>query len=323
VGGPGQWVQAVDSFQQRHDRLGFVVAVIKKYGDDRGGALAGLLTYYGFLAVFPLLLLLTTILGFVLGASSAASDRVLRSALIDFPIIGDELTTSIHPLRGSTPAMVFGLLGLAWGSLGVTQVAQHAMAEVWNIPGVRRPGFGTRLTRGVLLFLLIGLGVASTTLLAAVAAAGGHSLLVVTAGLGASAAINVALFIGAFRITTPKQIPTHQLLTGSVLAGIAWTILQTIGGLLVSHQLRHASQVYGFFGSVLGLISWLFLGAQLTLYCAELNVVRARRLWPRSIVQPPLTSADQRTLTAIALQGERRPEETVTVTFDEPDTPVR
>ena len=309
-------MKSLDQFQQRHSRVGFAVGVIKKYGDDRGGSLAALMTYYGFLAVFPLLLLLTTILGYVLGASSSASSSVLRSALVDFPIIGDQLTGSIHPLRGSLPAVVFGLIGLVCGSLGVTQVTQHAMAEVWNIPGVRRPSFLTRLTRGLLLFVLVGVGVASTTLLASVAAVGADTPLLAIAGLIGSAAINLALFTGAFRITTPKPIPTRDLLLGAAIASIAWTVLQAVGGLLVAHQLRHASEVYGFFGSVLGLISWLFLGAQLTIYCAELNVDRVRRLWPRSILQTPHTPADRRTLTDIALQGERRPEENVRVTFD-------
>ena len=313
-------VRSVDTFQQRRRTLGFVFAVVKKYGDDRGSSLAALITYYGFLAVFPLLLLLTTFLGYLLGASSSAADRILRSALVDFPIIGDQLTTAIRPLRGSGLALAVGLIGLGWGSLGVTQVAQHAMAEVWNIPGVHRPNFVTRLTRGVLLFVVLGVGITLTTVLASLAALGGHSLIFRVAGFAGSAAVNVALFISAFRITTPKQIPTRNLVAGAGVAAAAWTLLQALGGYLVSHQLRHASQVYGYFASVLGLISWLYLGAQLTLYGAELNVVRVRHLWPRSIVQPPLTPADRRTLTDIALQGERRPEETVEVTFNNQPT---
>jgi uncharacterized BrkB/YihY/UPF0761 family membrane protein len=106
------------------------------------------------------------------------------------------------------------------------------------------------------------------------------------------------------------------LIPGAVAAGVFWQLLQTFGGYLVAHQLRNATQVYGFFAVVLGLLGWLSLGAQLTIYCAEFNVVWHRRLWPRSLLQPPLTSADRATLTAIAEQEERRPEETVDVTFD-------
>jgi hypothetical protein len=84
--------------------------------------------------------------------------------------------------------------------------------------------------------------------------------------------------------------------------------------------------VYGFFAIALGLMSWLFLSAQVTLYAAEVNVVRARRLWPRSILQPPLTQADQRALTDLARQEERRPEQAINVEFtpqgSEPDPMV-
>ena len=115
---------------------------------------------------------------------------------------------------------------------------------------------------------------------------------------------------------TPRQVATRDLVPGAVVAGVIWSVLQAFGGYLVGHQLRHADQVYGFFGTVLGLMSWLYLGAQVTLYSAEFNVVRSRQLWPRSIVQPPLTPADEAALTAIAMQEERRPEQDVRVTFD-------
>jgi uncharacterized BrkB/YihY/UPF0761 family membrane protein len=88
-------------------------------------------------------------------------------------------------------------------------------------------------------------------------------------------------------VLTPKQIPTRQLVAGALVAGVAWQVLQAVGGFLVGHYLRHTSQVYGVFAIVLGLLFWLYLGAQLTLYAAEVNVVAARRLWPRSLLQPP------------------------------------
>jgi Virulence factor BrkB len=116
-------------------------------------------------------------------------------------------------------------------------------------------------------------------------------------------------------VLTPGRIPTRRLLVGAAVAGVLFTLLQAVGGYLVGHSLKHAQQVYGFFAIVLGLMSWLFLSAQVTLYGAEVNVVRARRLWPRSILQPPLTEADQRALTDLAKQEERRPEQAVNVEF--------
>lgn len=303
-------VRRVDTFQQDHRPTAFTFGVIKKFGDDRGGSLAALITYYGFLAVFPLLLLLTTVLGFVINNNNHARQRILSSALRDFPIVGDQLARSVHPLQGSAVGLVIGILGLIWGSMGISQAAQYAMAEIWNIPGEDRPGFVPRLLRSFMLLGVLALGVGLTTAsvsFAALAPLGVFTRVLIPM---LTVAVNVGLFTVGFRVLTPS-IGTRDLVPGAIVGGIGWSILQVVGALLVGHNLRHASQVYGYFASVLGLISWLYLSAQFALYACEINVVRARRLWPRSIVQPPLTEADKRTLDGIAEQGRRRPEQEV------------
>ena len=297
-------LRRVDRYQQRHGWLGFLFAVVKKFGDDKGGNLTTLLAWNGFFALFPLLLILVTTLGFLLGRQPALEQRVLHSTLAEFPIIGDQLQDNVHSLRANGIALVIGLAGFVWGARGITQAGQHAMAEIWNIPGRQRPSFATRQLRGLLLLLVFGLGVVATTALAAQASFGGHSPLVVLANLAASAAVNAALFLVAFRVLTPRQVPIGRLLVGAAVAGVLFTLLQAVGGYLVGHNLKHAQQVYGFFAIVLGLM-----------YGAEVNVVRARRLWPRSILQPPLTEADQRALIDLAKQEERRPEEAINVQF--------
>jgi YihY family inner membrane protein len=308
-------LRRVDRYQQRHGWLGFPFAVIKKFGDDKGGNLTTLLAWNGFFALFPLLLILVTALGFLLSRHPALEQRVLNSTLAEFPIIGDQLQKNVHSLRANGLGLVIGLVGFLWGARGITQAGQHAMAEIWNIPGKQRPSFATRQLRGLVLLLVFGLGVVATTALAALASFGGHSLLVVLANLAASAVVNAALFLIAFRVLTPGRIPTRRLLVGAAVAGVLFTLLQAAGGYLVGHNLKHAQAVYGFFAIVLGLMSWLFLSAQVILYGAEVNVVRARRLWPRSILQPPLTEADQRALIDLAKQEERRPEQAVNVEF--------
>lgn len=309
-------IRHIDSFQQGHRGLAFIVGVIKKFGDDRAGSLAALIAYYGFLAIFPLLLLLTTFLGFVMDQNSAIKRSVLQSALRDFPIIGEQLSQAIHPLRGNAFAVTFGVVGLVWGSLGVAHAGQLAMAEVWNIRGVDRPPFAKRLLRGFGLLAVLGLGLIATTVLAGLSTSDTDVPLQI-AGVVLPVALNVGLFVLAFRVLTVRAVPSRDLLPGAIIGGICWSVLQVLGAYLVAHQLRYASQVYGYFASVLGLVSWLFLGAQVTLYAAEANVVWTRRLWPRSIVQPPLTDADKRAFDDIALQGERRPEQVVESTWTE------
>jgi uncharacterized BrkB/YihY/UPF0761 family membrane protein len=195
------------------------------------------------------------------------------------------------------------------------------MAQVWNVKGVERPGFFTRLARSLVFLGTLGLGLAVTTIVTAVVAAGHHGAVIDSFGVVLSVAVNAALFVAVFRVLTPRQIAPAQLIPGAVCAGVAWSLLQGFGGYLIGHQLRHASQVYGLFGLVLGLLSFLTLAATMTLYAAEVNVVHARHLWPRSILQPPLTPSDERVLADIAEQEERRPEQAISVTFDNPPGP--
>jgi uncharacterized BrkB/YihY/UPF0761 family membrane protein len=310
-------LRAADSAQQSRRAPGFVVGVVKKFGDDRGGQLAALITYYAFAAVFPLLLLLTTSLGFVLRGNPGVQKAVLNSALTDFPIIGDQLSQNVHSLKGTDVAVVIGALGLLYGALGVTQILQFAMAQVWNIPGAERPGFLTRMGRGLLLFIALAIGLALSTAATGLVGFVAHGALAWIAGLVCAAVVNTALYLACFRILTPDEVPLRQLLPGCLVGGPAWTALQTFGGILVAHQLRHSTQVYGFFGTVLGLISWLYLAARITVYAAEINVVRARTLWPRSLLQPPLTPADRVVLDALVKQEERRPEQRVHSSFSE------
>ena len=309
--------RAADRFQQRVAPLAFVGAVVKKYGDDRGGSLAALIAYYGFLSLFPLLLLLVTVLGIVVGGDSALAHRIEHSALSQFPVIGTQIGTNLHELhQRSALGLVVGIAGLLWGSQGASQAGQFAMAEIWNVPAVVRPNYWRRLARTGLMTAALGVFlVVSTGLAGIVTFAGGRSWPERAGGLVLSLVVNIALYLVAFRTLTPRQVETRELVPGTFFGGAGWTVLQLVGTLLVDHLLRNTSQVYGFFAVVLGLLAYISVVAQLSLYAAELNVVRARRLWPRSFVQPPLTEADRRVLSDLVRQSQRRPEQAVAAGF--------
>ena len=200
-------LRRVDRYQQRHGWLGFVFAVVKKFGDDKGGNLTTLLAWNGFFALFPLLLILVTTLGFLLGRHPALEQRVLHSTLAEFPIIGDQLQDNVHSLRANGIALVIGLAGFVWGARGITQAGQHAMAEIWNIPGRQRPSFATRQLRGLLLLLVFGLGVVATTALASLPSLGGHTPLFGLANLAAPAVVNAVLFLVAFACSPLVRSP--------------------------------------------------------------------------------------------------------------------
>jgi YihY family inner membrane protein len=309
-------LRKVDVTQQRYTPTAFVFGVVKKYGDDNGGVLVSNLAYSAFVSLFPLLLVLVTILTYAAAVNPSFRTDVLNAVARQVPLLGRTLTDNVHQLkRSSIIGLIVGLVGLIWGATGLAQSGLFTMEQVWNLPGPARPGYVQRLGRAVLFLGLLGAGVIVTTGLSSLPNYV-HNL-----GIGSeilieavTAAFNVGMYIGAFRVLTPKGVPTRNLLPGAITGGILWTLLQFLGTYLVHHYL-HSDSVYGVFGTVLGLLAWIYLAVEITVYSAEINVVLARRLWPRSIIQPPLTEADRASMALQALQNQRRPEQHIEVTF--------
>lgn len=313
-------IRRIDRWQQRHVASAFVVGVIKKYGDDNGGQLVASLSHSAFVSLFPLLLVLTTILGIVAAGNQHLRHLVLSAAAAQFPGLSTELRHNVHQLRRSSVlGLIVGLIFALWGSSGLAQSGIFAMAQVWNLPGPARPGYWQRLGRAGLFLLVLAGGVVVTTLLTSFGTFGSSSLgLTIVADILAAAG-NVGMYMIGFRVLTPKSIQVRKLVPGAVLAGLGWTILQTVGTQLVKHYL-HSDSVYGIFAIVLSLVAWIYLVVEVTIYAAEVNVVLERRLWPRSIVQPPLTPADRIALSLQPLAEQRRSEQHVAVSYaDEQD----
>jgi YihY family inner membrane protein len=295
--------------------LAFPYAVSKKFGDDQGGNLAALLAYYAFLSVFPLLLLFSTVLAYMLHGNPALQQRFLHSALVEFPVIGDQLKT--QQLHGHWYVLVVSAAISLWGARGVATAAQNAWNAVWNVPYARRPGFLPALGRSFALLVVMGAAVVVTGLLSGLGESTGAVGILTRVGVFvASAIVNVGVFLLGFRLATANEVPLRCMAPGAVISAVLWQGLLVAGTLLVGHQVRHQQSLYGTFGVVLGLLGWLHLQATLTLYAVESDVVRTRRLWPRSLVQPPLTQGDQRAYRAYAETTRRRPE-------DEQDVDVR
>lgn len=271
-----------DAWQRRRSPVGFAVAVAKKFGEDRGGSLVAHLSYFGFLSIFPLLLILVTILGFI--GNRAVAHSVIGSSLAQFPVLGEQIGKNVaHPLRGSGFGLGVGLLVLLYGALGSAHAAQFAMAEVWNLPRADRPGWAVRMGRAVVLFGELGVGMGIAAGLAGVVSSAGDSLITQMVGFVAAAGLNVALAVLLFRTLTPKIISTTALVRGACVAGGAYTVLLHVGANLVLHQLRQSTAIYGQFGLVLGLLAWISLVVRVGIYAAEINVVYERRLWPRTL----------------------------------------
>jgi YihY family inner membrane protein len=312
-------LEAFDRYQQRHRWLAVPVAVVRKFSDDQAGSLAALVAYYGFFALFPLLLVFVTVLGYVLSGDPSAQASIKNGVLAQFPIIGPQISQNVQALHGHATTLIIGILGSLWGGLGVTNASQNAFNKVWAVPHNERPNFIQTRVRGLGVLVLLGVLFIVSSVASGVVTGGLGGPWAKVAGIAFSLIVNVFLFLAAFRLLTAAEIGTRCLMQGVLVASVLWEILQVGGGLYVGHVLRHASAAYGVFGVVIGLLSWLYLGAQATLYAAEINVVRARRLWPRSLFNAPSTSGDHETLTAIAKVEERLEGEKIDVTFGAPD----
>ncbi len=307
----------IDGFQRRHSLFGFPYAVVKKYGDDQSGNLAALIAYYGFFSLFPLLLVFVTILGLVLKDNPTLQAKILDSALAQFPIIGDQIENNIHSLQGSGLTLLIGVLVTLWAGLGVMNAMQTAMNVVWDVPRRDRPNFLKGRLRALLMLGLLGTASIAAAVVAGVTAAAANSTVSFVLGLVLSFALNFGVFLLAFRILTARKLSWGDVLPGAVVAAVAWLALQLLGGYIVGHQLKSASQVYGLFAMVIGLLAWMALGATVTLYAAEINVVRKERLWPRGLIRPPLTDADRAAYRRAAIAAERLPEQSVAVRFEQ------
>ncbi len=306
-------VRKFDEFQQRHKALAIPMAVLKKFGDDQAGSLAALVAYYAFFSLVPLLLVFVTILGFVLSGDPSTQQSIEQSVTKQFQ--GAAGFLHVTALRGNVTVLVLGVLTSLWSGLGVTQAAQNAFDRVWAVPFKDRPDFLHRRLRGLALLVSLGTLFIVATVASGVVTAGlGKGALETVAGIVVSLLTNIALFLAAFRFMTARTIATSCMWIGVIAAAIFWEILQVGGGYYIGHFLKHAQGAYGSFGIVIGLLVFMHLGAQLTLYAAEINVVLNRKLYPRSLFSPKVP-ADEKTLRALAKVEERHESEEIDVHF--------
>ena len=297
-----RWTERVDRFQRRHPAAGFPIAVLYKFMDDDGHFLAALITYYGFLSLFPTLLLLATVLGLVLAGDPELQQRLLDSALAEFPVIGPQLARP-EGLGGGVTGLVVGGLVALYGALGMGQAIQHAMNTVWAVPRHRRPDPISSRGRSLMLLCTLGLLVLASTVLSALgsgaAAYGGFSGWLTVLLTVASVLANAAVFVLGFRITTVRRLTTRQVLPGALTAAVLWQLLQSFGGVYVARVVANASAVDAVFALVLGLLAFIYLAAVALMLCVEIDVVRVDSLYPRALLTPfvdhkDLTEGDER-----------------------------
>jgi uncharacterized BrkB/YihY/UPF0761 family membrane protein len=309
-------VGALDAWQRRVRWAGVPYAMQKKFGDDNANLQVLALAWYGFTAIFPLLLVVVTVLGFI-GQESLGTG--VLTTLHKFPVVGSSFNPAkSNSLHGSTIGLVIGLLGLIYGAQGVTQSAQQAMVTVWNVPQTKTTGFLPRLGRSLAGLVIIGGAFLVNAALSTYVTGGTSNYAIRVPALAGLLILNSALYYAAFTVLTPKVVGPRGLWPGAVMGGVAFTALITVGTGLLTHTLKNASNTYGTFGSVIGIVAILLLLAKVSIYAAELNPVLSRSLYPRAL---PLggepTAADLRVLTDLVHAQRRRDDQVIGVGFGE------
>lgn len=275
-------LDAVDAAQRRRPWLAFPAAVYKKFSQDRGSSAAALIAYYGFLSMFPLLLVLASVLDIVLANDPALRARILETTLGSFPVVGEQLR--VPSPQGSGLAIGVGAVIAIWAGLRVLQNVQRAMNDVWGVPREHRPNFWQSRLRSLAILGVLGTATLGSTLLSGIGSApGAVGVFLRVGGLAASLVLNFGVFAVSYRVLVRTRLRWADVAPGAAAGTIGWTVLQTLGGFLVTHQIQRATPVYGTLALVIGLLGWLYLGGQVVVYGAEVNAVRARRLWPRSL----------------------------------------
>jgi membrane protein len=303
-------LRKLDTFQKRRRSAAVTVATFKKFSEDRTTQYASMIAFWLFFSIFPLLLVLVTLLGWFLPAGD--KDSVLRNVAQMFPLLD---SNSVRSLSGSVWALILGAVTALWSGLAAVRATHSAFDSVWEVPYHERPGALKQIVRSIAVLATVGFGLVLSTLisgfvmgtssgvdLGAAGRAGGYVL---------AAALDVAIVVVAFRILTTREVSTRDVLPGALIAGITLFVLQQLSTFIISRHLHSAQPTYGRFAVVITILWWFYLQSIVTLLAMQLNVVLKDGLYPRSLTEAPQTDADHRVLQAYAAERTYHPDEEV------------
>lgn len=286
----------LDNLQRRHHPLGFVIAVIKKYGDDQAGYQSALLTYYGFLSLFPLLLVAVTGLQIIAPTYSWLQTDILKAVTGNFPILGSQLTDHITSLHRSGLALAVGLVFLLYGARGVATAFRSGVNHIWGVARSQQLGFPKSTANDLVIIIVGGLGLFSTAVITGTVAAIGHGILPRALSYLAGVTLLYSLFNYLFNSVLSNRIATKQTRLSAITTAVGLVVMQILGGLILARVLKNLDALYSYFALSLGLLFWIYLQAQVVYYAVEIAVVRGRKLWPRSLSGQNLTDYDKQVI---------------------------
>lgn len=286
-------LQRLDKFQRRHKLLAFTFAVIKKYSDDEAGYQAALFTYYAFLSLFPLLLILITLTGYISGSHPDLQASIIKGATDYLPVIGAQLAEHVKGLHQTGLALAIGLLVILYGARGVADALQHGIQHIWGIPRSERPGFPASTLISLKIIVIGGLGFVLAAVTVGAAGSAGHGLRFNVLAYGLNFILLFLLFTFLINSSLPSRVTMKQTRLGAICAAFGLVVLQALGGYLLTRELKSLDALYSFFAISLGLLFWIYLQAQILFYSVEIASVSDKKYWPRSLSGKNLTSIDQ------------------------------
>lgn len=268
-------------FRDRSRALDFVFGGIDGFMRHKTSRHAALLAHYGFLSVFPMFVVLTTILGYVLESRPSLRAKIVDSALANIPIVGEQLGSDPNSLKGNVFVLVLGLATTLWAGSKAFVAAQNGMNDIWEVPEHTRPNIAKARGRSLLAVAVVGVSQIAASIVSGIIGVAGVSWISRALLALATIAINIALLTAAYRILTARVLRGRQLWPGAIGAGIGFSILQVITGTVVARSIKSATPVYGNFAAVIALLTWLSLHAMVALIGAEANAALDRHRSPR------------------------------------------
>ena len=289
-----QFTIRVDTFQRKHSLPALLYGIVKKFSEDSGSYLAALITYYGFLSIFPLLIVATAIIQFIAQKNEIIREKLLASVTSYFPAIGDTLATSLQTSSKTGIAMIIGLLIALYGARGVADAVQNAIHTVWETPRYKRAGFPKSTLKSIAIIIGGGAGLMLSAVLTNYATNSdlSYPTKIVVGTFGFITLFGV--FWGVFTFGSSARRRPIANVPGALISALGVLLMQSIGSYLIQNQLNRYNGLNAQFAIVLVLLFWIYLQAQIIVLSLEYSSVRAHRLYPRSIDSLNPTDADKR-----------------------------
>lgn len=248
-----------------------MLSVHDRFGAIGGGPLSSSIALAAFLSLFPLLLVLIAVIGFLSSGNSDFATTVVSDLGLEgraAEVVEDAISTAEGSRR---TASVLGILGLLWAGLAVVGTLQQALNAAWQVRGRgildHLVAFGWLVGAGVLFLTSVALGPALRL------TPGIARPLTVLVGL----ALTTFLFVWTYHLLGNSNVRWRVHLPGAVLVAVGFEILKVVGALYVPRAIASASALYGAIGVVFAVLAWFAIYGRLIVYGAVLNVVRYER----------------------------------------------